>query len=63
LNKALTSKKATMTDAQLEEVASKYGLVYDSESKMFIAPNTMPFISFGAVASNDTLSDDLENSD
>lgn len=63
LNKALTSKKKTMTDAQLEEVASKYGLVYDSESKMFIAPNTMPFISFGAVASNDTLSDDLENSD
>lgn len=63
LNKALTSKKNTMTDAQLQDVASKYGLIYDSEIKMFVAPNTMPFVSFGAVASNDTLSGELENSE
>lgn len=63
LNKAYTSKKNSMTDAQLEETASKYGLVYDKETRMFVASDTMPFISFGAVASNDTLSNELENSD
>lgn len=54
-------KKTIMNPGQINSIIGREGLYYDEKTGKIVAKDTMPFISFGAIASNDTFGKELSD--